>query len=175
MSLKVKITLLTLIVALALVNGSIYNKEQHLAHGQVVYLELAPVDPRSLMQGDYMALRFQLARSLYADLPKVKSEHRRRSIEAGDGYVVVSLDERNVATYRSLYKDQTLAEDERLLYYRVRQGQVKFASNAFYFQEGHAEIYQPARYGHFRVDEQGELLLVGLHDDALQPLGPPTE
>ncbi|MDZ7804196.1 GDYXXLXY domain-containing protein [Thiohalophilus sp.] len=172
MSLNVKVALLTLVVALVLVNGAIYNKEQHLAHGQVVYLELAPVDPRSLMQGDYMALRFQLARSLYADLPKVKSEHGRQPVEAGDGYVVVSLGERNIATYRGLYQDQKLAENERLLYYRVRQGRVKFATNAFYFQEGRAGIYEPARYGRFRVDEQGELLLVGLHDEQLAPLTP---
>lgn len=172
MSLNVKVALLTLIATLLLVNGSIYNKEQHLAHGQVVYLELAPVDPRSLMQGDYMALRFRLARSIGADLPKVKSGRGRQPVEAGDGYVIVALDERNVATYRGLYRDQALADDERLLYYRVRQGRVKFATNAFYFQEGHAGIYEPARYGRFRVNEQGKLLLVGLNDESLKPLEP---
>ncbi|XOT97907.1 GDYXXLXY domain-containing protein, partial [Alcaligenes pakistanensis] len=29
--------------------------------GQTVLLELAPVDPRSLMQGDYMSLNFALS------------------------------------------------------------------------------------------------------------------
>lgn len=41
------------IAILALVNASILDKEKLLSEGQVVYLELAPVDPRSLMQGDY--------------------------------------------------------------------------------------------------------------------------
>ncbi|MDR9436735.1 MAG: GDYXXLXY domain-containing protein [Thiohalophilus sp.] len=173
MPLNVKVTLVTLVVALLVVNISIYDKEQHLAHGQVVYLELAPVDPRSLMQGDYMALRFQLQQKVYQALPKtVPDESRpwRQAITVADGLAVVKLDERKVATFEALYEDQPLAENELLLQYRVRHGRIKFATNAFYFQEGHAGLYQDARYGRFRVDEQGELLLVGLNDEALNVL-----
>ena len=47
-------------IVLLLINYSIYQREQHIAHGQTVYVQLAPVDPRSLMQGDYMALDFEL-------------------------------------------------------------------------------------------------------------------
>lgn len=168
MSLNVKLALLTLVVTLALMNGSIYDKEQHLAHGQLVYLELAPVDPRSLMQGDYMALRFALGQAVQRALPTADSGHGWRA--AGAGHVVAVLDERNVASFAALYEGQSLAEKEILLRYRMRHGRVKFATNAFYFQEGHAEVYQSARYGRFRVDSQGEVLLVGLNDDHLQPL-----
>ena len=48
-------------MVLALLNFSIVGKERQLESGKVVFLELAPVDPRSLMQGDYMALRFKIA------------------------------------------------------------------------------------------------------------------
>jgi uncharacterized membrane-anchored protein len=48
------------VVILAVINVSILQKERHLADGRVVYLELAPVDPRSLMQGDYMTLNFAI-------------------------------------------------------------------------------------------------------------------
>ena len=34
--------------------------ERYIADGQPVFVELAPVDPRSLMQGDYMQLNFRL-------------------------------------------------------------------------------------------------------------------
>lgn len=174
MTLKVKVAFLTLVVALVLVNMSIYDKEQHLVHGQVVYLELAPVDPRSLMQGDYMALRFQLQQKVRQALPKsVPDESRpwRQAVTASDGLAVVKLDDRGVATFEALYDGQPLAENELLLQYRVRHGRIKFATNAFYFQEGHAGLYQNARYGRFRVDEQGELLLVGLNDEALNAPG----
>ena len=49
------------ILILCIINVLVYQKEQHLSNGEVVLLELAPVDPRSLMQGDYMRLRFALA------------------------------------------------------------------------------------------------------------------
>ena len=49
-----------LLALLAGINFSIWRTEQALASGQEVILELAPVDPRSLMQGDYMALNFAL-------------------------------------------------------------------------------------------------------------------
>ena len=47
-----------LLLLLGYLNWSIYQKEQTLRDGQLVLFELAPVDPRSLMQGDYMSLRY---------------------------------------------------------------------------------------------------------------------
>ena len=58
--LKVALAAVTLMVVLGLVNFNIHKYEQHLAEGDTVLLALAPVDPRSLMQGDYMRLRFAI-------------------------------------------------------------------------------------------------------------------
>ena len=52
-----------LLLLLGYLNWSIYQKEQTLRDGQLVLFELAPVDPRSLMQGDYMSLRYREATS----------------------------------------------------------------------------------------------------------------
>jgi uncharacterized membrane-anchored protein len=163
--------LILLVIVLGLVNWSIYKKEQQLALGDVVYLELVPVDPRSLMQGDYMALRFGVADQVYSELPKSQESRRwQHNVAATDGKIVVSLNDQSVATYKALYVGQNLQENELLMRYRVRNGTVKFATNAFFFQEGHASIYEGARYGQFRVDEKGELLLVAMHDEHLKKL-----
>lgn len=168
-----KIAIGSLIIVLAFVNWSIVGKEKHLAEGRAVYLELAPVDPRSLMQGDYMALRFRLANEVYTALPKTKDRSRwEHEIAASDGFVVTRLDERDIGTFKSLYKDQPLSDDEILLRYRIRNGAVKFATNAYFFQEGDGKYYQPARYGQFRVDDKGELLLVAMYDKDLNKLEP---
>ena len=160
-----KIAVISLVFILGLVNWSIVGKEKHLAAGRVVYLELAPVDPRSLMQGDYMALRFRIANEVRNTLPMSKKfRNWERKVDATDGYVIVSLDERNIASFKSLYQKQTLAMNELLLRYRVRNGQVKFATNAFFFQEGRGKYYESARYGQFRVDDKGELLLVAMYN-----------
>ncbi|MFT6791681.1 MAG: hypothetical protein ACJA04_000891 [Cellvibrionaceae bacterium] len=44
------------ILVLGVLNYGIYQKQKIKDHGEIVLLELAPVDPRSLMQGDYMRL-----------------------------------------------------------------------------------------------------------------------
>lgn len=168
-----KIAVATLIIILALVNWAIVGKERHLARGRVVYLELAPVDPRSLMQGDYMALHFRLSDKVYQALPKAEKRKRwRHDVDASDGYVVVRLDEQNIARFKRIHDDTPLSYDEMLLQYRVRNGAVKFATNAFFFQEGHGEIYEPARYGQFRVNDKGEVLLVDMYDTHLNKLQP---
>jgi len=171
------IAVIAMIVVLGLVNWSIAGKEKHLAEGKVVYLELAPVDPRSLMQGDYMALRFQIGNQVYNALPK--SNDRKfwnNRADAGDGFAIVTLDERKVATFKEIYSDQALQANELLLRYRVRNGTVKFATNAFFFQEGHADVYNTARFGQFRVDSKGELLLAAMYDKELNKLEPaPTQ
>ena len=49
--------LLGAVLVLGGINVAIWQKQQTLSHGQLILLKLAPVDPRSLMQGDYMILR----------------------------------------------------------------------------------------------------------------------
>jgi len=151
------------ILILAAVNWTIHIRERHLAEGRVVLLELAPVDPRSLMQGDYMALRFRLENDISGgrrDLP--------------DGRVVVLLDERGIGQFVRRDDGSALADREVALRYRVRAGRVKFATNAFFFEEGRAEDYARARFGEFRVARSGDLLLAGLRGSDTERLGRPS-
>jgi len=160
-------------MVLALLNFSIVGKERQLESGKVVFLELTPVDPRSLMQGDYMALRFKIANDARPAMDRSESSAGRRfqgDLTTADGRIVAALDPASVATYRRLDDGTPLAPNEVLLRYRVRGGQVKFATNAFFFQEGTAKRYEGARYGEFRVAPDGELLLTGLRGKELQPL-----
>src|SRR5262252_2186712 len=120
------------VAVLALINFSIAAKERHLETGRVVYLELAPVDPRSLMQGDYMALRFRIANDAQPKMPRSDSPGRtgffgRRDLATADGRIVAALDARSVASFRRLDDRTPPAADEVLLRYRVREGQLKFA------------------------------------------------
>ena len=159
-----------LLVCLVLVNWSIYKKEHLLEHGQLVYLALAPVDPRSLMQGDYMALRFEMARQINASLQSTNENAEAMRKTAQDGYAIATLDNNQVGMFKGLYREQTLEGNEILMRYRLRNNQVKFATNAFFFQEGHAARYENAKFGGFRVAKDGELLLVSLHDENLRNL-----
>ena len=171
-----KVVFLSLVLVFALVNWSIYQKEQHIKNGKVVFLRLAPVDPRSLMQGDYMALRFALAEEIYAVLPKHKERKAwRHNADATDGFVVVRLDEKRVASFSHLYQGESLGKREILMEYRVRRGSVKFATNAYFFEEGTAKRYEDAKYGEFRVNKKGELLLVAMADQDVKSIRASTQ
>lgn len=162
------IAVVALVLILGVVNSSIAKRERHINEGRVVLLELRPVDPRSLMQGDYMDLRFKLADAIEEALGAERSTHRDHQ----DGYVIVQLDEQQRGQFSRLSVDDTLADGEMRLRYRVRGGRIKLATNAFFFQEGHASIYEVARYGQFRVDKAGELLLTAMHDEQTKLISP---
>lgn len=157
------IALVSGVVVLAMANFAIFNKEQLLTDGRIVLLELAPVDPRSLMQGDYMALRFKVADVAFA----------RGKAAAGlrDGRIVLKLDAQGIGSFSRFDDDAQPGPDEVRMRYRIRNGQARFATNAFFFQEGDAPLYQAARYGEFRVDRNGEAILTGLRGHDLALLG----
>jgi uncharacterized membrane-anchored protein len=150
------------LLVLCAVNWGIYARERLLETGQVVLLELAPVDPRSLMQGDYMALRFRLAGQLTSGGAGNRSE---------DGHVVVQPDEQRVGRFVRRDTGEPLAPGEVRLRYRVREGSVKFATNAYFFEEGSGGLYTRARYGEFRVGPDGTLLLTHLVGENFKRLG----
>jgi len=153
---KIILLAATFLVILA-VNYGIVKKEGILRNGTSILLRLAPVDPRSLMQGDYMVLRYVLANNL----PKKQL--------ANKGCIVVALDENKVAYFVRIHDDTTLYDGEYLLFYRNRNG-LRLGAESFFFQEGDAKLYSTARYGELKVDRSGSSVLVGLRGDNFKPL-----
>jgi len=148
-----------ILLSLILVNLSIFQKEQILEKGTVVIMELAPVDPRSLMQGDYMALDYALARRLYQQF-WLEGQIRPKST----GIIVVELDEQHRAIQAGLAQGEMLKPQEVLMKYRLANHSLQIGTPSYFFQEGHAERFEKARYGEFRVNSDGTSLLTYLLD-----------
>ncbi len=149
-------------LALGAVDVGVVGKERIRRDGEIVYLPLAPVDPRSLIQGDYMALRFALANDL--ERRDQAAGHEKREGEAA--FAAVALDDKHVA---SLAADG--APVALKLRYRIRGGRIWLGTNAFFFEEGTADRFKGARYGEFRVDRgTGEAVLVGLRGAGLEAM-----
>ncbi len=153
---------LTLLAVLATANLGIWQKESLIAHGRPVYLKLAPVDPRSLMQGDYMRLNFRIPGEVEEQLDGLLSAKRPR--------VVVRLDERGIASVLRLDDGRTLGSDELAFELTPKGGRWVFVSDAWFFREGEGDRWVPAEYGEFRVERDGRALLVGLVGADLAPL-----
>ncbi len=137
----------------------IVHKERVLAQGTPILLELAPRDPRSLIAGDYMVLDYAVSRA--AGEPPARQ-----------GTMIVRLDGDGVARFVRFDDGRTApGKDELRLRYKQRGWRVRLGAEAFYFQEGHASLYQDARYAQLRVARTGQSVLVGLNDKERRPLG----
>ena len=167
------VALLGLITILAIMTINVAKFETHLATGDTVLLELAPIDPRGFMQGDYMTLSYALERDVFDQLNERLPENEYY-IKASEGYVIVTLDENNVGKFSRLVdaKPDNVASNEIALHYRVRNNKLKLATNAFFFQEGHAEAFEMAEYGLFRVNDKGEPLLTDMVDGVFKVIEP---
>lgn len=143
-------------------NFQIWQKEKIVANGTTMLLQLAPNDPRSLLQGDYMTLRYQMARRV-AEVAGL--------LAVQDGSVVVTLDSHGVARFVRIHQNQTLADGEYLLKFRKRGEVVRLASDAFFFEEGLDGVFRAARFGELKVDKKGTAVLVGVRDQHYQALG----
>lgn len=154
------ISIAGLVLILAAANYTIWQRQQVVDNGRLMLLDLRPVDPRSLMQGDYMVLRY--ARTLF---PEGNRKDMPRS-----GAFLVKLDENNVATFSRLDTDGPLAENEAWLQYKLvdKNGEMHLGAESFFFQEGRANEFNRARYGALRVGPDGKSVLVGLANEQFE-------
>ena len=147
------IILLNLVLALGIYHYFVMEKEKTLARGQLVLLELAPVDPRSLMQGDYMKLRYAIADVNENSFPRT-------------GYYVITLDSGLVARKQRIQAGrQPLNPGEYLIQYHIGPWRHSLGAEDYFFQEGRADTFALARYGGLRIDDKGNSILIGLYDE----------
>lgn len=159
--LKWIVVLVNLVVVLALFNWSVIAKEDTLENGKLVLLKLAPVDPRSLMQGDFMRLNYAISQT--PDLEKLSTR----------GYAVVKLNAKQVAQLvRYQPKKEPLHHGEQLLKYYKGEWTLSLGAESYFFEEGQAKTFEQAEYGGLKVDAEGNSILVGLYDKNYNLLKP---
>ena len=157
--LKWIIILLNCVFLLFFFNRSVLSKESLLKDGKLILLELAPVDPRSLMQGDYMQLRYAITEGINAD-----------SVDSR-GFVVVKLRSNGVADRIRIQPNKTpLIAGEYAIQYTAGSWNLQLGAESFFFQEGDADKYALAKYGGLKADENGQTVLIGLFDEDLKQI-----
>ena len=190
------VLLLTGIVSLVYVNGIAWRYSAIRNQGDLVYLKLAPVDPISLVQGQYMRLRFDLERQ---DAELQEADHDLFAEDPSAGVLaVLELDDNRVGTVNRLVPenpaDSTIRDLEHeygaagyaLLRVEVddefrshiaensdegpRDFRIKLRQNSFLFEENTPEKYNDARYGIFRVTSSGKYVLVDLAGEDFEPM-----
>ncbi len=152
-SFKSGLIVLNLLAIAGYFSFSVFQKERIMEEGELVLINLAPVDPRSLMQGDYMELQ-------YAIDPTINTYEISKR-----GYGVLVRDSANVFKIDRLQQhSDSIASDELVIKYSLDEWRIKFGAESYFFQEGQAEKYETAKYGGLRVDNSGNSVLIGLYD-----------
>lgn len=152
----------SVLAVLVVANVGIREKEALIRDGRPVFVELAPVDPRSLMQGDFMRLNF--------NVPGDAEERRAGLLRRDRPQAVAQVDERGIARLTRLDHGEPLQPGELRIELAPKDGRWILVSDAWFFAEGEADRWAKARYGEFRVGTDGRALLVGLRGPELQPL-----
>lgn len=148
------ILIISVLLVFITIGTSVNKRESLLNKGEIFLFRLTPVDPRSIMQGDYMTLNYQIT-----------SETGAENIPSR-GYIVFQVDSFNVAD-KIRYQKQTypLAENERIIKYFRHKKNISIGSESYFFQEGDADVYADARFGGIKVAKDGESILLGLFDE----------
>ena len=156
---KKLVVILTVVLFIFIIIYSIFEKEETLKNGNILRLELAPVDPRSILQGDYMRLNFRIINIVNKELLKTTKILTK---------LVISLDKNNLGTFSNFFDKKELQNDEILLNFTYEKSKTyaksKISTTSYFFEEGSGEKYEKAKYGEFRVSKNGEALLINLLD-----------
>lgn len=181
------------IALLGAVNYKVQQFEDVLATGKPIVLKIAPVDPRSLMQGDYMVLNyailseFQQSQVLPESNEPLESNEPIETVESNEitgidesspsekkAYILVHLDKNHVATFceeqSEIPTDFKHCTPNLYLPIRYKDGWLpKLPSQDYFFAEGKGEYYAQAEYAEYRFKD-GILLLARLLDKDLKGL-----
>ena len=175
---KVKPLVALAVVLLILIplNYKVQQFEDVLATGKPVVLKIVPVDPRSLMQGDYMSLSYAILNDIRAKLDKpedgvftIETEKKRPS----KVYALIHQDEQGVATLcrveDSLPNDFKDCAADVYLPVNNFKWLPELPSQEYFFAEGKGQHYAQAEYAEYRF-KNGILLLARLLDKDLKAL-----
>ena len=156
-----KILLIINIVILFVITGFSANKEENYKKlDSYFYLELTPVDPRSLLQGDYMTLNYDITDKvrdfIYNNRTHIYDGENENEVEeirelkkladAKKAYIAVRLDKNKVAKFVKVTKEKTDEKDLLFIAYKTDGFDVNINANSYLFQEGTGGKYQNARY-----------------------------
>jgi uncharacterized membrane-anchored protein len=144
---------------LAFYNFSILQKEDILKNGKLIFLSLKSDNNRSIMQGDFMQLKYDLVKVQIPD-----SLTKR-------GFVVVELDTQSVAHLIRLQDHSSpLKSNEHLIEYTRTRLALHIGAETYFFQEGKTLKFKAAKYSGLLVDEKGNTILKGLYDANFQKI-----
>ncbi|AZH31787.1 DUF2157 domain-containing protein [Paenibacillus sp. M-152] len=146
---------IVIVLQLGIIGYQTARSEALLATGASVKLKLAPIDPRSLLQGDYVALNYDIS------TPPSKNPLQEKDWNRGKVKVVLTPDSQGVYIADRLYQDgEKLAHHEIVLNGQWNGSRILYGIENYFIPEGTGRtVEQNAHYAYIRVSRNGDALL----------------
>jgi uncharacterized membrane-anchored protein len=149
------------VVALQVISllGMIAYKYRTVLTGDVVVLETVPVDPRDLLRGDYVQLRFKItsvpSRFCSGECPKAGS----------DAYVTLEKEIQSWDAVKVSKKSPKTKSGQVTIRGKVKSDkgniQVDYKINSYYVPEGQGRKHERIKYWEVYVDRSGNPVIKG--------------
>lgn len=135
------------------------SSERLLTTGSIVKLELQPIDPRSLLQGDYVNLRYAIS-----ELPDEVSQDLDEYPMRGRIEIVLAKNAQGLHVFDRLYTSgETLGPDEIVINGKKEAyswNQITYGIENFFIPEGSGlEVEQNAHFAYIRIGSNGNAML----------------
>lgn len=138
-------------------------KEESCQQQTGFYLKLAPVDPRSIMQGDYMILNYEITDKALLNI---------RDNFINRGYINLKIDKNNIGQYVSVSQKPFNDENDKSkisVVFSFNGTDIDINVNSYMFQEGDSSLYSKAEYAQV-ILVKNKLRLKALTDKNFKPL-----
>ncbi|AJY74037.1 GDYXXLXY domain-containing protein [Paenibacillus beijingensis] len=148
---------LVVILQLAFLGYQTAKSESLLANGVSIKLEMAPLDPRSLLQGDYVLLNYVISTPPDSAAKELANRSSRSKVK-----VVLAPDQRGVHVFNRLYKSgEALEEGEVVINGKLSSSfSIHYGIETYFVPEGTGiETQRDARFAYIRIGAGGDALL----------------
>ena len=144
------------LIQLVILTLIIFQKESILRNGMDIILKVEPVDPRSLLQGDYVELSYNIS--------QVETEDYSEQV-----YVLVEKDENGIYQIKQIYdtieeaRDEKTGKNQAILTGKSNGDTITYGIEHFFIEEGTGrEVEQNAKYAKIRVGSNGDAILISI-------------
>lgn len=147
------LVVLNLLLLMIAFGYSVVKEERNLKQ-KTFYIKTAPIDPRSLIQGDYMILNYDITESARGEARNLRK-----------GYIRVRLNNLKAAEFMKVSKEYLPSSDNELsIQFHQNDSTIDIGVNSYLFQEGAGNRFQRAQYAEVIELKNGKLRLKHLLD-----------
>jgi len=164
---KLRVAVIVVIfLQFALVVGSVLSNELKLRSADEIIVRLAPLDPRSLIQGDYVILAYSFERDARKEL-RVNASESLRFPNNTVHVLLTPQDGEYIFKDISVKKIEEIPLGDIVLKGKVaRYSRINFGIENFFVEENTGrEVERNARFAKLKVTSSGEAFVVDLLEE----------